>query len=92
MSGQTVQAQIRLLLIRVYNVCISLCIFWIHYSKEKPSCSTFKVITANFRLSEILGILWYRGALMLYDENCNDNEDDRDDDEGMMIVWFSGSV
>ena len=44
-------------LIRVYPVCNSLCIFWMHYSKEKPSCSTFRVITANFRVSEILGFL-----------------------------------
>ena len=56
--GQTVQTQIRLLL-RVYTVCNSLCIFWMHYSKEKPSCSTFRVITAIFRVSEILGFLWY---------------------------------
>ena len=46
-------------LIRVFTVCNSLCIFWMHYSKEKPSCSTFRVITANFRESEILGVLWY---------------------------------
>ena len=58
-SGQTVQTQIRLLLIRVYTVCNSLCIFWMHYSKERPSCSTFRVITANFRLSKILGFLRY---------------------------------
>ena len=44
---------------RVYTVCNSLCIFWMYYSKEKPSCSTFSVITANFRVSEILGFLWY---------------------------------
>ena len=50
-SGQTVQTQIRL--IKVYTVCNSLCIFWM----ETPSCSTFKVITANFRVSEILGFL-----------------------------------
>ena len=31
-SGQTVQTQIRLLLIRVYTVWNSLCIFWMHYS------------------------------------------------------------
>ena len=31
--------------------------FWMHYSKEKPSCSTFRVITANFQMSEILGFL-----------------------------------
>ena len=35
-------------LIRVYTVCNSLCIFWMHYSKETPSCSTFRVITTNF--------------------------------------------
>ena len=34
-------------------------IFWMHYSKEKPSCSTFWMITANFRVSEILGFLRY---------------------------------
>ena len=56
-SGQTVQTQIRLLLIRAYIVCYSLYIFGMHYSKEKPSCSKFRVITANFRVSEILGIL-----------------------------------
>ena len=34
--------------------------FGMHYSKEKPSCSTFRVITENFRvLSEILGFLRY---------------------------------
>ena len=44
-SGQTVQTQIRLLLIRVCTVCNSLCIFWMNYSKETPSCSTFSVIT-----------------------------------------------
>ena len=52
-SGQTVQTQIRLLLersslIRVYTVCHSLCIFWMHYTKEKLSFSTFRVITTNF--------------------------------------------
>ena len=55
-SGQTVQTQIRLL-IRVYTVCNSLCIFWMHYSKVKPPCSTYRVITANFRVSEYLGFL-----------------------------------
>ena len=29
-SGQSVQSQIRLLLIRVYTVCHSVCIFWMH--------------------------------------------------------------
>ena len=46
-------------LIRVYTVCNSLCIFWMHYSKETPPCSAFRVITINFRVSEILGFLWY---------------------------------
>ena len=46
-SGQTVQTQIRQLLIRVYTVCSSSCIFWMHYSKEKPSCSTFRVIATK---------------------------------------------
>ena len=45
-SWQTVQAQIRLL-IRVYTVCNSLCIFWTHYSTVKPLCN-FRVISANF--------------------------------------------
>ena len=44
-------------LIRVYTVCNSLCIFWMHYSTEKSYCSTFRVITANFRVSEILRFL-----------------------------------
>ena len=57
--GQTVQTQIRLILIRVYTVCNSLCIFWMHYSKEKPSCSTFRVIIAIFRVSEICYCVHY---------------------------------
>ena len=44
-------------LIRSYTVCNSLCIFWMQYSKVKPSCSTFRVITENFRVSDFLGIL-----------------------------------
>ena len=53
-THRPVQTQIRLpSLIRVYTVCNS------HYSKIKPSCSTFRVITANIRVSEILGILQY---------------------------------
>ena len=43
-SGQTVQTQIRLL-------------FWMHYSKDTPSCSTIRVIKINFRVCEILGFL-----------------------------------
>ena len=34
--------------IRVYTVCNSICIFWMHYSTVKPSCLNFSVITANF--------------------------------------------
>ena len=37
-------------LIRVYTVCDSLCIFWIHYSKDTPSCSTFRVIFLGVRI------------------------------------------
>ena len=34
-----------------------------HYSKETPSCSTLRVITANFRVSETFGFLWYTNLL-----------------------------
>ena len=44
-------------LIRVYTVCNSGCIFWVHYSLVKPSCSNFRVIKANFGMSEYLGFL-----------------------------------
>ena len=44
-------------LIRVYTVCHSVCIFWIHYSMVKPPCSNFRVITANFWCVQILGWL-----------------------------------
>ena len=69
--GQRVQTQIRLLLIRVYTVCNSRCIFWMHYSKEKPSCSTFRVITANFRVSKILGVLRYLESLWLIEKSLS---------------------
>ena len=42
MSGQTVQTQSSL--ICTFVVCNSYCIFWMHYSEEKPSCSTFREI------------------------------------------------
>ena len=48
MLGQTVQTQIRLLLIRVYTVCCSVCIVWTHYSMVEPHSSYFRVITTNF--------------------------------------------
>ena len=49
-SWQTVLTQIRLLLIRFYTVCNSVCIFWTHLSTVKQSCSNFRVITAKFSL------------------------------------------
>ena len=60
---QTVQTQI--ILLRVYTVCNSLFIFWMHNSKETPSCSTFRVITIHFRVSEILGFLRYSSCRSL---------------------------
>ena len=44
-SGQTVY---RSSLIRVYTVCHSVCIFWMHYSIVKPPHSNFRVITSKF--------------------------------------------
>ena len=46
--GQTVQTKIRLLLIRVYTVCHSVCIVWTHYSMVEPYSSSFRVTTTNF--------------------------------------------
>ena len=46
--GQTVQTQIRLLLVRVYTVCHSVCIVWTHYSMVEPHSSNLKVIKTNF--------------------------------------------
>ena len=46
-SQQTVQTQMSSL-IRVYTVCNSSCIFWVHYSLVKPSFSNFRAIIANF--------------------------------------------
>ena len=46
-SGQTVQTQIRLL-IMVYIFTVLSGSFGHITLKEKPSCSTFRVITANF--------------------------------------------
>ena len=60
-SGQTVQTQITLLLIRVYTVCNSGCIFWVHYSLVKPSCSNFRVITAN-----VLGVRIFRNFTAVF--------------------------
>ena len=61
MPGQTVQTQIRLLLEEQSDQglhCLQFPLHLLdHYSKETPSCSTFRVITAKFRVSEILGNL-----------------------------------
>ena len=43
-------------LIRVYTVCHSVCIFWMHYSKVKPHCSNFRTI--NFFLESKLFLVY----------------------------------
>ena len=48
MPWQTVQTQIRLLLIRVYTVCHSVGIVWAHYYMVEPHSSNFRVITTIF--------------------------------------------
>ena len=53
-SRQTVQTQISL--IRVYIVCNSLCIFWVHHSTVNRPCSNLRVITANFSGVQIFRI------------------------------------
>ena len=60
MPGQTVQTQIRLLLIRVYTVCHSFCVVWIHYSMVEPHSSNFRVITTNF-----LGVRIFRKFMVV---------------------------
>ena len=61
-SGQTVQTQIsQSSLIKVYTVCNSGCILWMHYSKENSSCSAFRMITPNFwgvRNFRICTVMW----------------------------------
>ena len=57
-SWQTMQPE-QSSLLRVYTVCNSVCIFWMHYSMVKPLCLNFMVITANIWVSEYLGILQY---------------------------------
>ena len=69
------QTQSRLLLIRVCVVCNSLCILWMHNSKETPSCSTYRVITTNvlgvriFRKLTI-SFLWKAGKNTIVTTNC----------------------
>ena len=60
MPRQTMQTKIRLLLIRVYTVCHSVCIIWTHYSMEKPHRSDFRVITTN-----VLGVRIFRKFTVL---------------------------
>ena len=66
-SWQTVQTQIPGQtaplgsLIRVYTVCHTICIFWMHYSMVKPSCSNFRMIKPHFsgvRIFRVVTILW----------------------------------
>ena len=47
MPGQTVQIQIRLILIKVYTVCHFVRIVWTHYSMVEPHSLNFRVITTN---------------------------------------------
>ena len=53
-------------LIRVYNVCHSICIFWTHYSMVKPpKCSNCRTITPFCQLGvRILGILRYLDSVL----------------------------
>ena len=46
-SMQKTQIRLWRCLIRVYTVCHSVCIFWMHYSMVKPPCSNFRGIKAN---------------------------------------------
>ena len=59
--GQTVQTQIRLLLKEQSDLGLHCLQFPLHlldpFLKVKPPCSTFRVITANFLVSEFLGVL-----------------------------------
>ena len=91
-------------LIRVYTVCSSLCIFWMHYSKKTPSCSTFRVITINFpnpKISDTWKIccnhpkIWTkwlcRRAMLPQDADRIANSVDPDQTAPLGAVW-SGSA
>ena len=41
-------------MIGVYSVCHSICIFWMHYSTEKPPCSNFSVISKSFSCPNVV--------------------------------------
>ena len=55
-SGQTVQTQIRLLL-GLHCLQFPLHLLDTLTLKVRPPCSTLRMITANFRVSELLGFL-----------------------------------
>ena len=89
--GQTVHTQIRLRssLIRVYTVCHSVCIVWIHQSMVEPHSSNFRVITTNVWVSEYLGnllvlllqyivIIFSRGNTAVVSVNDVTEDDDND--------------
>ena len=59
-SGQIVQTQIRLLLIRVYTVCSSNHIFLTRYPVVRRNYSSFRTITAILGVSDFLGFLRYK--------------------------------
>ena len=80
--GQTVQTQIRLLL--VYTVCNFGCIFWVHYSSVKPSCLNFRVITAN-----VLGVRIFRKFTVSY---CNDAGDRTDWSAQTVSMFLLGPI
>ena len=44
------------LLISVYSVSHSICVFWTQYSKVEPHCSNFRIIAAIFQVFEYLRI------------------------------------
>ena len=84
-SGQRVQTQIRLW---VYTVCNSVCIFWMHYSRGKQSCSNFRVITVwIFRIFTVKSI--YRN-----DSNylVRSKDPDQTAPSGAGAVWSGSTV
>ena len=52
-ADQTAQEGAFASLVCIYIVCHSVCIFWTHYS-GKPECSSFRIITAIFKESNML--------------------------------------
>ena len=76
-SWQTVQTQISWSnLIRVYTVCNFGCIVWVHYSSVKPSCSNFRMTTANFlgvRIFRIFTVPCGKTTLFEFYDNHNTN-------------------